>query len=59
MYNDSLATLHCVKLNEMARRGISLKRRGRGVTVLLEKVVSERYVNKLHVIYLFQGDFNY
>ena len=46
-YNDSLATLHCVKLNEMARRGLPLKRWGRGVTVLLEKVVGEIYIDKL------------
>ena len=37
-YNKSLAALHYAKLNEMTIRGLSLKRWGKGVTLLLERV---------------------
>jgi len=39
--------------------GLPLERWGKGLTVLLEKVMGNNYINKLCVICLLEADFNW
>ena len=54
-----LLALHAQKLTLCAKTGIPLARWGRGVTVLLEKICGNNYVNQLRAICLFEADFNW
>ena len=45
-----LSLLHAAKLSICARNGVPLTRWGKGVTVLLEKILGNVFVHKLHAI---------
>ena len=52
-YNKDLSLLHTSKLTLHARMGIPLDRWVFGVTVLIEKICGNNYINKLCAICLF------
>ena len=54
-----LSLLHAAKLSICARNGVSLARWGRGLTVLLEKILGNVFVHKLRAICLLEADFNW
>jgi hypothetical protein len=54
-----LSVLHAAKLSICARNGVPLARWGRGLTVLLEKLVGNVFVHKLQAICLLEADFNW
>jgi len=54
-----LLVLHAAKLSICARNGVPLARWGRGLTVLLEKIVGNVFVHKLRAICLLEADFNW
>ena len=58
-FNLHLFALHAQKLTFCARMGVPLARWGIGLTVLLEKICGNNYVNKLWAICLFEADFNW
>ena len=58
-WDSDLCNLHAQKLSLCARRGEPLARWGRGLTVLLEKIMGNNFVNKLRAICLFEADFNW
>ena len=58
-YDDGLSALHAAKLTFCAQKGVPLERWGIGVTVLLEKICGNNFVNKLRAICLFEADFNW
>ena len=58
-FNLHLLALHAQKLTLCARTGVPLTRWGIGLTVLLEKIYGNNYVNKLRAICLFEADFNW
>ena len=57
-FDKDLSALHAAKLSECARQGLPLARWGHSVTVLLEKIMGNTYVNKLWAVCLFEADFN-
>ena len=57
-YNVELSALHTKKLSLCARTGIPLVRWGRGLTILLEKIMGNNYIHCLRAICLFEADFN-
>ena len=42
-----------------AKMGVPLARWGRGLTVLLKKIMGNNYIHKLRAICLFEADFNW
>jgi len=54
-----LSAMHAAYLTACARKGISLKRWGVGLTVLLEKITGNNFVHKLRAICLLEADFNW
>ena len=58
-FDPDLSALHASKLSLCARKGVPLARWGRGLTVLLEKIMGNNYVHKLRAICLFEADFNW
>ena len=54
-----MLVLHATKLSAMAEQGVPLARWGVGVTLLLDKIVGDTYVNTLRAIYLLKADFNW
>jgi hypothetical protein len=54
-----LSSLHAAKLSIRARNGVALSWWGRGLTVLLEKILSNVFVHKLQAICLLEADFNW
>jgi len=58
-FDPHLSALHAQKLTLCARTGVPLGRWGVGLTVLLEKICGNNYVNKLRAICLFEADFNW
>ena len=58
-FNPALSALHAAKLSACARKGVPLSRWGIGLTVLLEKIAGNNFVNKLRAICLFEADFNW
>ena len=58
-YCPTLAALHAAKLSICARNGVALDRWGRGLTVLLEKIIGNVFVHKLRAICLLEADFNW
>jgi hypothetical protein len=54
-----LLLLHAAKLSICARNGVSLARWGKGLTVLLEKMLGNVFVHKLRAICLLEADFNW
>ena len=58
-FDYHLSALHAQKLTLCARKGVPLARWGRGLTVLLEKICGDNYVNRLRAICLFEADFNW
>jgi hypothetical protein len=56
--NNHLA-LHASKLSLVARKGVLLSRWNCGLTVLLEKIVGNVFVNKLRAICLLEANFNW
>ena len=58
-YNTNLFTLQAVKLLLAAATGIPLARWGTGITILLDKVPGNIYIDKMRAICLFEADFNY
>jgi hypothetical protein len=57
-FNPHVSALRAQKLTLCAKTGIPLARWGRVVTVLLEKICGNNYVNKLRAICLFEANFN-
>ncbi len=51
--------LHTAKLSICARNGVSLARWGKGLTVLLEKILGNVFVHNLQAICLLEADFNW
>lgn len=58
-FDPYLSALHAQKLTLCAQKGVPLACWGRGLTVLLEKIIGNNYVNKFRVICLFEADFNW
>jgi hypothetical protein len=54
-----LSLLHATKLTICARNGVALARWGKGLTVLLEKILGNVFVHKLRAISLLEVDFNW
>ena len=54
-----LSALHAKKLSLCAKTGIPLARWGRGLTILLEKIMGNNYIHQLRAICLFEADFNW
>jgi hypothetical protein len=54
-----LSLLHAVKLSICARNGVPLTRWGKGLTVLLEKILGNVFIHKLRAICLLEADFNW
>ena len=46
-YDRELSTLYAAKLSLCAKTGVPLARWGRGLTVLLEKIMGNNYIHKL------------
>ncbi len=56
----NLSLFHAAKLSICAQNGVSLARWGKGLTVLLEKILGNMFVhNKLQAICLLEADFNW
>ena len=58
-FDKDLSALHAGKLSLAAQTGVPLDRWGRGLTILLEKVIGNIFVHKLRAICLFEADFNW
>ena len=58
-FNDDLSALQVAKFNLAIISGQPLQCWGNGVTVLLEKVFGEIFVDKLRAICLLEADFNW
>jgi hypothetical protein len=58
-FYPNLFVLHAAKLSICARNGEPLARWGKGLTVLLEKLLGKVFVHKLHAICLLEVDFNW
>ena len=58
-YTKDLSTLQAVKLLLAAATGIPMACWGTGITILLEKVPGNIYIDKMQAICLFEADFNY
>ncbi len=54
-----ISAMHCTKLTLAATTGIPLARWGRGLTVLVEKVFGNIYINKMRAICLLEADYNW
>ncbi len=54
-----LSLLHAAKLLICTRNWVALSQWGKGVTVLLEKIVGNVFVHKLRAICLLEADFNW
>jgi hypothetical protein len=55
----NLSVLHAAKLSICAHNRVPLARWGRGLTVLLEKIMGNVFVHKLQAICLLEADFNW
>jgi hypothetical protein len=55
----NLSVLRSAKLSICARKGVALAPWGAGLTVLLEKIMGNVLVHKLHAICLLKADFNW
>ena len=58
-FDDSITALHCGKLSLAAESGVPLDRWGNGLTVLLEKVKGNIFINKMRAICLLEADYNW
>jgi hypothetical protein len=58
-YSRDLSALHAAQFTACLRKGLSLKRWGVGLTVLLEKTCGNNHIHKMCAIVLLKGDFNY
>jgi hypothetical protein len=56
---NDLSALHASKLSLVAQKGVPLSRWKHGLMVLLEKIVGNVFVHKLHAISLLEADFNW
>ncbi len=54
-----LSLLHAAKLAICAKNGVSLARWGKGLTVLLEKIIGNVFVDKVCAICLLKANFNW
>ncbi len=54
-----ISALHCTKLTLAATTGIPLTRWGRSLTVLLEKLFGNIYMDKMRAICLLEADYNW
>jgi hypothetical protein len=54
-----LSSLHAAKLSICARNGLALSRWGRGLTILLEKILGNIFLHKLWAICLLKVDLNW
>ncbi len=54
-----LSLLHAAKLSICVRNGVTLTRWGKGLMVLLEKILGNVFVHKLCAICLIEADFNW
>jgi hypothetical protein len=59
LHCPDLLLLHTAKLSICARNGVSLARWGKGLTVLLEKILGNVFVHKSCAICLLEADFNW
>ncbi len=55
----NLSLLHAAKLTIYAKNGVSLAQWGKGLTVLLEKIIGSVFVHKLCAICLLEANFNW
>jgi hypothetical protein len=58
-FDDDITALHCGKLSLAAETGVPLDRWGNGLTVLLEKVKGNIFINKMRAICLLEADYNW
>jgi hypothetical protein len=58
-FHCMLLAMHAAYLSACAKKGIPLSRWGVGLTVLLEKIISNNFVHKLQAICLLVADFNW
>jgi hypothetical protein len=58
-HNQYLLAMHATKLTLAATTGVPLARWGKGLTVLLEKVFGNIYIDKMHAICLLKVDYNW
>ena len=54
-----ITALHCAKLTLAVTTGIPLARWGQGLTILLEKVFGNIYINKMRATCLLKADYNW
>ncbi len=54
-----LSLLHAAKLTICAKNGVSLAQWGKGLAVLLEKIIGNIFVHKLRTICLLEANFNW
>jgi hypothetical protein len=58
-YDRYISAMHCAKLTLAVTTGITLARRGRGLTVSLEKVFGNIYIDTMRVTCLLEADYNW
>ncbi len=58
-YCPDLSLMHAAKLSICARKRVPIAQWGKGLTVLLEKLLGNVLVHKLHAICLLEDDFNW
>jgi hypothetical protein len=57
--HSMLLAMHAAYLSACAQKGIPLTRWGIGLTVLLERIFGNNFVNKLQAICILEADFNW
>ena len=55
---DYISQLHALRVSLALKKGISLERWSKGLSVMLEKMFGVRLVSKLRAILLMEADFN-
>ncbi len=58
-FHCMLSAMHAAYLSACAKKGIPLSRWGVGLTVLLEKIISNNFVHKMQAICLLEANFNW
>ncbi len=58
-YDRYLSAMHAAKLTLAASTGVTLARWRNGLTILLEKVFGNIYVDKMWAICLLEADYNW
>ena len=58
-FDQDLSAIDTLKSSLCAQMGTPLARLGRGLTILLEKVMGNNFIHKMQAIYLLEADFNW